>query len=424
MNTKCTEDTEKEKGLVMNLFGKIGKTCYVMFGVVFILGVVPCEAQMSYHTKQYPTSLYVRPVTDSLVTFTQNASETSAGIAHTSSHENITQSFEPSRTEPSWTQNMIKNEDRFFDFKTVAKGVHAEHRFVLKNPFTEPVHIASVTSSCSCTSPYVLDGKDEIQTYEETAIVARFRTDLYEGFKNATLTVVIDKPYRAEFQLNVRGDIRSDITMEPTLIKFDNTKEGEEITRTLNIVYSGSNSAWKIVDFKSNNEHLSGKILEFQPTLGKITAKVQVSLDPKTPRGHFLDRLFLITNDHESRREIPILVQGTVGTVINITPQTVFLGYLKPGEESSVKSVIIRGTKPFRIKKILCDNPQVEINYTPQEENPPKIIYKIPIRYANSQNGDGSPIDGKMRAEINFETDIPKLTPTFYVTAAIKNENE
>jgi hypothetical protein len=388
--------------------------------ILIVPGFVPVigEAQVSYPITQRTTYSYGYPVTGYSVT---DSSAIPPGVARTTatSQESVTH-----HTEPSWTQNMIKNEDRFFDFKTVAKNVHAEHRFVLKNPFTEPVHIASVTSSCSCTSPYILDGKDQIQTYEETAIVARFRTDLYEGLKNATLTVFIDRPYRAEFQLNVRGEIRSDISIEPNLVKLDNIKEGEEVTRILNVVYSGSNSAWKIIDFKSDNEHLSGKILEFQPTFGKITAKVQVSLDDKMPRGHFMDRLFLITNDHESRREIPVIVQGTVGTVINITPKTVFLGYLKSGEESSVKSVIIRGTQPFRIKKLLCDNPKVEINYTPQEDSPPKIIYKIPIRYTNPLKGEGAPTDGKMRAEIKVETDIPDLNPTFYVTMAIKNENE
>jgi hypothetical protein len=402
--------------MIMNSFSK---TFFV--AVLMVSGFVPsvCEAQVSYPIVQRPIYSYGYPAAGYSIT---DFSNLPPGVARTktTSQENITQQL----TEPSWTQNVIKNEDRFFDFKTVAKGVHAEHRFVLKNPFTEPVHIASVTSSCSCTSPYILDSKDEIQTYEETAIVARFRTDLYEGLKNATLTVFIDRPYRAEFQLNVRGEIRSDISIEPNLIKLDNVKEGEEVTRILNIVYSGSNSAWKIIDFKSNNEHLDGKILEFQPTLGKITAKVQVSLDDKMPRGHFMDRLFLITNDHESRREIPVLVQGTVGTVINITPKTVFLGYLKSGEESSAKSVIIRGTQPFRIKKFLCDNPKVEINYSPQEDSPPKTIYKIPIRYTNPLEGEGSPTDGKMRAEINVETDIPDLSPTFYVTMAIKNENE
>ncbi|MDR2438137.1 MAG: DUF1573 domain-containing protein [Planctomycetaceae bacterium] len=406
----------------MNLFNK---TFFVTVLIVCGFGVVLCEAQVFYPAEQHLIYSSEQPVINSQVSGNskQNDSKLSpAGIAPTQRfvQENTVQYS----SEPSWTQNMIKNEDRFFDFKTVAKGVHAEHRFVLKNPFTEPVHIASVTSSCSCTSPYVLDGKEEIQTYEETAIVARFRTDLYEGLKSATLTVAVDKPYRAEFQLNVRGEIRSDISIEPNLLKLDNIKEGEETNRILNIVYTGSNSAWKIVDFKSTNEYLTGKLLEFHPTLGRITAKVQVSLDAKTPRGHFMDRLFLITNDHESRREIPILVQGTVGTVINITPQTVFLGYLKSGEESSVKSVIIRGTKPFRIKKLLCNNPNVEINYTPQENSPPKIIYKIPIRYTNPTEGEGSPKDGKMRATVKIETDIPDLTPTFYVTTAIKNENE
>jgi hypothetical protein len=399
----------------MNSFSK---TFFVT--VLIVYGFVPviCDAQVSYPITQRTIYSYGYPAAGYSVT---DSSVIPPGVAHTNitSQENITQ-----HTEPSWTQNVIKNEDRFFDFKTVAKGVHAEHRFVLKNPFTEPIHIASVTSSCSCTSPYILDGKDEILTYEETAIVARFRTDLYEGLKNATLTVFIDRPYRAEFQLNVRGEIRSDISIEPNLVKLDHIKEGEEVTRILNVVYSGPNSAWKIIDFKSNNEHLNGKILEFQPTFGKITAKVQLTLDDKMSRGHFIDRLFLITNDHESRREIPVIVQGTVGTVINITPKTVFLGYLKSGEESSVKSVIIRGTQPFRIKKLLCDNPKVEINYTPQEDSPPKIIYKIPIRYTNPLEGEGSPTEGKMRAEIKVETDIPDLNPTFYVTMAIKNESE
>ncbi|MDR3196438.1 MAG: DUF1573 domain-containing protein [Planctomycetaceae bacterium] len=408
----------------MNVFGKI---FFAAVLTVFGSGCIFCAAQESYPANQHRIFAYDRSATSSPASgdSEQNNPDLPAGVART---QTVLQEKPPENTaqssEPSWTQNMIKNEDRFFDFKTVAKGVHAEHRFVLKNPFTEPVHIAGVSSSCSCTSPYVLDGKEEIQTYEETAIVARFRTDLYEGQKSATITVVIDKPYRAEFQLNVRGEIRSDVSIEPNLIKLENAKEGEEITRTLNIVYTGSNSAWKIVDFKSPSEHLSGKLLEFHPALGRITAKVQVLLDAKTPRGQFTDRLFLITNDHESRREIPILIQGTVGTVINITPQTVFLGYLKPGEESSVKSVIIRGTKPFRIKKLLCNNPKVEIDYTPQEENPPKIIYKIPVRYSNPTEGEGSPAEGKMRATIKVETDIPDLTPTFFVTMAIKNEQE
>jgi hypothetical protein len=136
-----------------------------------------------------------------------------------------------------------------------------------------------------------------------------------------------------------------------------------------------------------------------------------------------LDHLFLITNDPEGRREIPILVQGTVGTVISVTPETVFFGYLKPGEESLLNSVIIRGTQPFRIKQFLCDNPKVEIKYEPKEGDPAKLIYKIPIRYTNPTEGEGAPTDGRMRAEVKVETDIPELTPIFNVIMEIKKEN-
>jgi hypothetical protein len=329
-----------------------------------------------------------------------------------------------SNSEPAWTQQLIKKEDRSFNFGMVARGVWTEHRFLIRNPFEDTVHIASVSSSCSCTSAYVLEGKDEIQTYEKTAIVALFRTDLYEGSKNATITVMIDRPYRAEFQLNVRGEIRSDITAEPNFVKLDNIKEGEEVSRMLNIFYTGYNPAWKIVDFRSENEHISAKLLEIQPTPGRIVAKVRVTVDDKIPNGPFSDRLFFITNDSEGRREIPVLVQGAVGTVIRVTPETVFLGYLKPGEVSPLKSVSIRGNQPFRIKKIQCNNPQIEINYEPKEDAPPKVLYLVPVRYKNQLEGEGSPVDGKMRARVTIETDVPSLTPAFDINMAITEEKE
>lgn len=324
-------------------------------------------------------------------------------------------------SDPSWTQYLIKSEDRSFDFGSVPKGAKAEHHFILKNAFQEKVHIASISSSCTCATISMLDNKSELQTYEKAAVVVLFRADLYDGPKSATITVVIDKPYHAEFHLNVRGDIRSDVTIRPNGVRFDNVKEGEEISRTMDVVYSGSNPAWKVVEFRSGNEHLSAEIEDVQSRPGQTTTKIRVRLDEKTPVGKFSDRLYLVTNDSANRREIPILVEATVGTVINITPETLFFGYLKPGEVSS-KIVVLQGSKPFRIKKLLCTNPAVETTFTFNEDAPPKIRHIIPIRYQNPKEGPGAPEDGKMRAVVKIETDDPKLTPAFNVTMELAKE--
>ncbi|MGL4595166.1 MAG: DUF1573 domain-containing protein [Thermoguttaceae bacterium] len=318
--------------------------------------------------------------------------------------------------DPSWTQHLIKKEDRNFDFKTVAKGASAEHQFIIRNKFEQSVHIASVSSSCTCTTPSILDGKNELQTYEETAIVARYNTDFFEGPKSATITVVIDKPYYAEIQLNVHGDIRSDLTISPNSARLENVKEGTETSRTLNIIYMGNRPNWNIVDFISPNEHIKAEVLETVARPGQIVSKVKITLDDLAPRGELNERIVLISNDTEGRREIPILVTGTVGTVVKVTPQTVFLGYLQPGEISPVKKVVVRGSKPFRITKLLCNNSAIEIDYTTSPDAPPRHVYVLPIRYTNPQEGPASPKEGKLNAAVRIETDIPDTKIAFNVT--------
>lgn len=322
-----------------------------------------------------------------------------------------------------WTQHLIKKEDRSYDFKNVAKGSKSEHQFVIKNPFQETVHIASVSSSCTCTVVEILDDKDSIQTYEETAIVAHFMTDRYDGHKNATITVVVDRPNRAVFHLNVQGVIRSDITITPNLISLGSVPDGKEVSKTFTVVYSGPKSDWRIVDFKSDNEHLTGEVVDTKIDRdNKITAKVKVVLDDQAKPGPLFEQFRLVSNDSENRREIPVVVRGTIGKTITVSPPTVFLGFLEPGKVSPVRTVSLRGTKPFKITKLLCNNPEVQINFNPSENETPKTIYALPIRYTNPKNGDSAPKDGEMKAIVQIETDDPDLKPTFNVTMKVKEQ--
>jgi hypothetical protein len=327
----------------------------------------------------------------------------------------------------SWTQRVIKMEDRCYDFKTVAKGTQSEHRFVFRNPFEETLHIASYTSSCTCTTPLLEGDKDTLQTYDETAIIAQFRTDRFENQKSATISVVIDKPYRAEIQLNVRGEIRSDITVTPNSVLLGSIKEGVETSRTLSVVYTGQNSNWRLVDFKCNNEHLKAELVDTEMHVGKKIFRVKVTMNDKTPSGNIAEHLYFISNDPAHRREIPIYVQATVGTQINVVPPTVFLGTLKPGEASPVKTAVVRGTQPFRIKKIVCDNPAVIIKNLKggegaAEDKPALPVYPLSVRYTNPVSGEGSPQDGKILAKVRIETDNPDLTPAFNVTMKLELE--
>ncbi|GHT30532.1 hypothetical protein FACS189427_00280 [Planctomycetales bacterium] len=314
-----------------------------------------------------------------------------------------------------WTRDIIKQENRFFDFKAVAKGTQCEHRFILENPFQETLHIVSATASCTCTSVFIEDDKSSLETYEKTAIVAHLHTDRFNGHKNATINVVIDKPYLATFQLNIHGEIRSDIVVEPMLLRFDNVKDGNPAERSLEVSYTGSRANWKITGFESTNEHITAEISPPSAEERKQVTKIKIKLDEKMPKGKFDERVLLLTNDTSERREIPVMLIGTIGKTVTASPSAVFFGYLKPGEASPVKTVSLRGTAPFRIKKLLCNNPEVQVDFTPNPEAPPRILYTIPLRYTNPENGEAAPKDGKMEAKVQVETDDEGIKLEFKV---------
>ncbi len=322
------------------------------------------------------------------------------------------------RAESDWTRHMIKPEDRFHDFKTVAKGAKCEYRFEIYNPFVEKIHIADVRASCTCTTPIV--EKEELETYETTAIVAHFHTERLNGFKNATLTVVIDKPYPAEFQLQVQGNVRTDISVSPTEVRLDNVKEGTEASRTISIVYTGNNTAWKILDFKSANKHLSGEIVETQATPGRVVFKVKVTLDASAPKGEINDRIFAISNDLVNRREIPIMVRGVVGKTLTVTPPTLFLGTLEPGEKSSDKDVMVLGSEPFKITKIESDDPNVNVDFDAASNTEAKRFFRVKVRFLNPAGGSKKlDEDGKLLSVVKIETDDPNVKTAFNVTAGV-----
>ncbi|MDR2169141.1 MAG: DUF1573 domain-containing protein [Planctomycetaceae bacterium] len=322
-----------------------------------------------------------------------------------------------------WTEYIIKKSDRQFDFKSIPAGTNSEHRFILTNPFQDELHISGVSSSCACTSAFILDGKDTLQTYDKTAIVARLRSvDNTFGQKNATITIRIDKPSVAEIQLNTHANIRSDILFSPSALRFDAVDSGVEKSRTLTVNYTGRNAAWRIVDVKSANPHIAAQVTSTQVFPNQIIVTIKVTLKSEMPDGEFTDRLALISNDAEIRRELPVLVSGRVGVTISVAPETVFFGYLKSGEASPMKSVLLKGSQPFKIKKLICDNPAVKAVIELNQDLPAKQIHILPLRYDNPKTGEGKPVDGKMEATVKIETDLNNLTPTFKVLMELSDK--
>lgn len=289
------------------------------------------------------------------------------------------------------------------DFGTVARGAKAEYRFELQNLYKEDIHIASVRSSCGCTSPSI--AQETLKTWEKGAIIAHFNTKSFTGHKHATVTVTIDKPYYAEVQLSVQGYIRGDVVFEPGEVNFGAVDPEKPSEQFVKVSFAGR-SDWEIVDVRSANSKFEVELSDAERNGGQVTYNMLVRLLPGAPAGYLRDQLTIVTND-QSNRNIPLEVEGNVESLLTVSPSSLFLGVLEPGQKVT-KQLVVRSKKPFKIMAINCKKGCFEIPSSSEA----KTLHIIPITYTAERK------PGAVAEKIEIVTDL--ATATCQATATIK----
>ena len=294
-----------------------------------------------------------------------------------------------------WARKMFKVTEH--DFGNVARDAKAEFRFEFENLYEEDVHVANVSSTCGCTTPRVENGS--LKTYEKGAIVAHVNTDRFLGRKGATLTVTFDKPFYAQVQLRVGAYIRNDVIFDPGSVQFGSVDQGMAKEARVRVQYTG-HSNWRIVDVKNANPHLSVQLIEAGRRGGQAWYDLLVKMDDAAPVGYIHDHLLLRTND-PSRAEVPLLVEGSVVSSVVVSPASLFMGVIEPGQEVT-KQLVVRGKRPFRILSIECGDEN--FRFDTSDAGTPKPLHLIPVTFVA---GDAR---GKISRTIRIETDLGTMT--------------
>lgn len=276
------------------------------------------------------------------------------------------------------------------DFGTVATAAKVEHTFEMMNPFKETIHIASVRASCGCSTPTIT--KDTLKTWEKGGIHVRYNTHTFTGQKGATITVVIDQPYHAEVQLSVEGYIRSDVVFNPGQVSFDSIDQGDVATRKVSVNYAGR-SNWEIMDVLSANTNFEVELDETRRGGGRVGYDLLVRVKETMPAGFFNDQLILVTNDQRAT-QVPLRVEGRVLPSITVSPASLFLGVVKPGEQVK-KTLVVRGKQAFKITKVACEDGCFEFQPSPEK----KKLHLVPLVFT-------APEPGKIAQNIRIETDL------------------
>lgn len=288
-----------------------------------------------------------------------------------------------------WVKAMFVEDEH--DFGTVPRGAKAEFEFKLVNKYQETIHIARVKSSCGCTIPRIK--KADLKTYEEGSIVCEFNTESFIGPKTAQVTVVFTQPFQGEMQLNVRGNIRSDIHTEPGVIEFGEVDRGTSKATQVKISYQGRNP-WEIKDVRSLNENL-GVRLQPNNQNGRIGYIMNVTLKETAPAGDFSDQIVLVTNEPQFNL-VTVPVRGVILPPVSM-PVSVELGSVKVTE--AIKSrMVIKSKEEFAITDIKC--PDARFSFATPEGK--KKVHIIPIDF------DAGKTAGAFRIQVNVTTSLPE----------------
>ena len=173
----------------------------------------------------------------------------------------------------SWAEKMFTETSH--DFGPVPRAAKVEFPFTLTNKYKDDVHIVGVRSSCGCTLPRV--EKNTLKSWEKGSIIAEFNTRAFQGQHGARVTVTIDKPYYAEVQLQVKGYIRTDLTVTPSEVVFGTIDQGHSAERKITIDYAGG-SDWKILEVKPASPGLTANFKETSRTPGRVSYDLNVAL--------------------------------------------------------------------------------------------------------------------------------------------------
>ena len=299
---------------------------------------------------------------------------------------------------PRWTDLIIEPKARSHDFGVVAVGADVEHRFVLYNPFVEDLHIASLRTTCGCTAPRAT--KTLLKTYETAEIIAKLDTLRFKGFKQATITVILDQRYPAEIQLHANSFIRQDVVFQPGSVQFGTLGQGQSAAKRVAVMYAGR-SDWKIVQIASSSRHLEVKAVETgrnrDPTYNatQVTYDLEVKLKGEAPPGYFKEELSLRTNDpNPQTASVPLAVEGFVTTPLTVYPSMLMLGSLQTSE-SVARNIVLKGDAPFRVLELSA--PDERFQFTANNQLQPVCV--VAVRFT----ADQSP--GKVAGKIIIKTD-------------------
>ena len=208
--------------------------------------------------------------------------------------------------------------------------------------------------------------------------------------------------------LTVSGFIRQDVVFQPGSVSLGEVYAGSQAEQAVTVKYAGRDD-WQVIDVLKPDEFFDIQVQEAARGNGRVEYSMSVRLTGDAPAGYINDELFLVTND-QTLEKIPLSVTGRVIPSVTVSPASLALGVLQPGERVT-KQIIVRAQKPFQVTDVHCDGNCLSF----KSPRGAKKLHFIPVTFTAGDEPNN------LAMTINIKTDLGQgAIATCLATASVR----
>lgn len=203
----------------------------------------------------------------------------------------------------AWAGPVVSVPQMTYDFGTVLQGETVRHRFAFSNTGDAPLNVEKVGSSCGCTA--ALASAKVLAPGENGEIQASFDSARFRGEINKTVYLYTNDSARPMVQLQIKGTVREEVTLEPQLVNFGTVTPKRTVTTKVTLVNQGDREVLLGKPETTAPELAVSIAKETVPPRGKGT--ITLSLTPKPGQTRFSGYvLFKASGAREHDLRIPV----------------------------------------------------------------------------------------------------------------------
>lgn len=195
-----------------------------------------------------------------------------------------------------------------FDFGTVYQGENVRHAFTFTNKGSAPLVIEKVSSSCGCTA--ALASAKSLAPGESGEIQASFDSTRFRGSVSKTVYLYTNDPAQPMVQLQLRGNVREEVTIEPQQVHFGAVTPKRTVRSTVSLSNQGKAEV-RLDGLETTAPELTARLsAEVIPPGGKVAVELTLTPKPGQPR---FSGYVLFKADGTIRHDLRIPVYADLG---------------------------------------------------------------------------------------------------------------